>query len=203
MGFELQNFRLVEFLGEGGFGITYRALDTQLQRPVAIKEYFPREHVARRSEGIVEPIGNPRSVEIYEDGLDSFVGEARALARFDHPNIVRVHTYLTDLNTAYLVMEYVEGQTLHAWLHGRKRPIPERQLLNVFGPLLDGLYQLHLQKLIHRDVKPDNIYIRNDGRPVLLDFGATRQRVEGQTKSLTAIVTPGYAPFEQYSARGN
>lgn len=202
-GFELRNFRIEGFLGEGGFGITYRALDLDLQRVVAIKEYFPREHVGRHSTGRVEPVGNQESLAIYQHGLRGFVDEARSLARFDHPNIVRVHGYLEEMGTAYLIMEYVRGQTLSAWLQGKQPPIATNELLKIFNPILQGLYELHGQKLIHRDIKPANIYIAENGRPVLLDFGAARQWVEGQSKSLTAIVTPGYAPFEQYSVHGN
>jgi len=140
--------------------------------------------------------------ERYQWGLDRFIAEARTLAKFKHPAIVRVLSVFEDNNTAYMVMEYELGQSLQQVLDGRKT-LGEDDLIPIMAPLLDGLEMIHATGFIHRDVKPANIYIWEDGSPVLLDFGSARQALGGQTKSLTSIVSPGYAPFEQYYSNGD
>jgi len=182
-------------LGQGGFGITYLARDTNLDRPVAIKEYLPTDIATRRPDATIRPRTDELR-ERYRWGLDRFIKEARTLAQFDHPNIVRVHSVFEANNTAYMVMRFEAGENLSAVLEGRGT-LPEDELLRILLPVLDGLALVHAAGFVHRDIKPDNIHIRGDGTPVLLDFGSARASV-GKPHTLTILVAPGYAPFEQY-----
>jgi serine/threonine protein kinase len=192
-------YRIDKVLGAGGFGITYLAQDVNLQLPVAVKEYFPADLAVRNADRSVQLRSNDHTVQ-FNWGLERFIDEARALASFRHPNIVRVLRYFKDNGTAYIVMEYESGQPLKRWINEQPTLDLEAMLRIVF-PILDGLEAVHKVKFLHRDIKPDNIYIRADGTPVLLDFGAAR-RVTGQN-DLTNIVSPGFAPFEQYHSQGN
>jgi len=140
--------------------------------------------------------------ESYEWGLERFISEARTLAKFKHHNIVRVLSVFTENNTAYMVMEYEHGEPMDALLKNKKT-IEETKLKSILMPMLDGLEQIHKEGFIHRDIKPPNIYIRTDGSPVLLDFGSARQSLGIQTKTLTTLVSPGYAPFEQYTSKSD
>ena len=129
--------------------------------------------------------------------------EARILARFQHPNIVRVHHFFEAHSTAYIAMDYVEGEDLSTYLT-RKRTLSEDELKGILYPLLSALEVIHQADFLHRDIKPGNIVLRDsDGAPVLLDFGAARQAIGAKSRSVTSIVTPGYAPIEQYSSRGH
>lgn len=196
-GYQLQEYRMDQVLGVGGFGITYLAWDTNLNMPVAIKEYMPNEYAVRQGETTVKP-KSTGDEESYQWGLDRFLQEAQTLARFRHPAIVPVLRFFEAHGTAYMVMEYQEGESLSELLD-RKGTLTEQELLGILMPLLGGLEEVHNAGVLHRDIKPGNIYIRADGSPVLLDFGAARQAVGQRSKSLTAIVTPGYAPYEQYT----
>jgi hypothetical protein len=197
--FRLHWYLLERVLGEGGFGITYLARDTNLDQAVAIKEYLPVEIAARRSDSSVRARTEDHQ-ERYRWGLDRFIKEARTLARFDHPNIVRVHSVFEFNGTAYMVMRLEEGETLEAMLE-RRRTLPEEEIVRVILPILDGLEMVHGAGFIHRDIKPDNILIRADGSPVLLDFGSARHAL-GRVRTVTILVAPGYAPFEQYYSTG-
>ncbi len=197
IGSMLMEYRLDNVLGVGGFGITYLAHDTLLQKDVAIKEYFPGAAVSRGKDQSVTLTG-PDLAEEYETGLERFLKEARTLAGFSHPNIVRVNRYFKANGTAYMVMDYVEGESLKAYLKGHPQP-PIDSLRALLGPLLDGMEKVHAAGFLHRDIKPDNIFVREGGDPVLIDFGSARASA-GQTRTLTTMVTPGYAPFEQYSS---
>jgi len=200
VGYELDGYHIESVLGSGGFGITYRAREIEIKRTVAIKEYLPAG-VAMRSGATasVRPISDG-DTDTYEYGLDRFRGEAETLVQFDHPNIVRVFRYFSANNTAYLVMQYVEGDSLDAILK-RDGTLPESEIREVLDPILAGLARVHAAGFLHRDIKPANIYIREDGSPVLLDFGAARLALGEKSMSLTAIVSGGYAPIEQYSSK--
>ncbi|MDO6460638.1 serine/threonine-protein kinase [Granulosicoccaceae sp. 1_MG-2023] len=194
-GTHIHNYRIIRLLGRGAFGLTYLAEESQLQRLVAIKEYLPAT-AASRDNTLTVSSQSPESEEFFRYGLSSFLQEARTLVQFDHPNIVRVLTYFQALGTAYLVMNYETGQNFNQWL--KENPGPsEADLLAIFLPINRGLQQVHEAGYIHRDIKADNIYIRGDGTPVLLDFGAARDIRGRQSGDLTRILTPGYAPFEQ------
>jgi len=186
-------------LGQGGFGITYLARDTNLDQPVAIKEYLPVEVATRRPDATVRARTDEQGGR-FQDGLGKFIREARTLARFDHPNVVRVHSVFEANSTAYMVMRFEEGETLAALLK-RRQALPEADLMRLLLPILDGLELVHDAGFIHRDIKPDNILIRSDGSSVLLDFGSARYTI-GQARTLTILVAPGYAPFEQYYSDG-
>jgi len=196
-GHMLDGYRIERTLGEGGFGVTYLAHDTNLDTGVAIKEYFPLRIAVRGSNYAVCP-ASERTSSTFNWGLDRFVKEARTLAKFTHPNIVRVKTVLQQNQTAYIVMELEHGQDLQTLLCKPGR-MDEETLLEIMGPLIDGLSEVHRHGFIHRDIKPENIHIRLDNTPVLLDFGSARQAVSSRTQSLTAVVTVGFAPLEQYN----
>ena len=198
-GFKLHWYQIESILGQGEFGITYLAEDTNLDQKVAIKEFLPTDLAVRTHDSSVVPMSDEHT-ETFGWGLRSFVTEAKTLAKFDHPNIVRVQAVFEENATAYMVMSYVEGQTLEDALKFR-RIDNEQQILDVLFPLLDGLEKVDDAGFIHRDIKPENIYIREDGTAVLLDFGSARQTVGAKTRTLTALVSPGYAPYEQYASK--
>ena len=168
----LHEYRIEQVLGAGGFGTTYLARDTHLDKQVAIKEYFPSDIAMRAAEGTVQPATTERESD-YKWGLDRFLQEARTLARFSHPNIVRVVRYFEANGTAYMVMDYERGEPLKTLL--QHRPYPSEDVLkNLLRPLLDGLALVHAAGFLHRDIKPENIVVRASGQPVLIDFGAAR-----------------------------
>jgi serine/threonine protein kinase len=198
-GYALHEYRIESVLGAGGFGLTYLATDGNLSLKVALKEYLPPEFAERREDSTVRPKSESTS-ESFQWGLQRFMEEARTLASFRHPNIVRVMRFFEANHTGYMVMEFVEGKPLPAWIVAR-RPLAQPMLLALATPLLDGLAVIHKSGFLHRDIKPANIYIRDDNSPVLLDFGSARQ-LRGDNQELTAVVSPGYAPLEQYHAHG-
>ena len=201
-GTRIQDFEFHRVLGQGGFGITYLGWNMALDIPVAIKEYLPSDLATREYDLSVVPQSSQAASD-FEWGLDRFIDEARILARFHHPNIVRVHHFFQAHSTAYIVMEYAEGETLSAFLE-RKGTLTETELKAILYPLLDGLEVVHRADFLHRDIKPGNIIIRDeDNSPVLLDFGSARQAIGTRSRSVTSIITPGYAPIEQYSSRGD
>ena len=201
-GARIAEFEVVRELGEGGFGITYLARDLQLHRSVAVKEYLPLDWGTRRVDGTI----GPRSRSVAEDyawGLERFLGEARTLARLNHPQIVRVYRVIPARGTAYLIMEYVEGRSLKDELRLVGK-FDEARVRSTLDGLTAGLIEVHSAGLLHRDIKPANVMLRaRDGSPVLIDFGSARQQVGERSRSMTAVLTPGYAPIEQYSSRGN
>ena len=201
VGARIEEFEIVRELGRGGFGITYLARDHALARLVAVKEYLPQDWGTRQRDGTIGPRSST-SVADYAWGLERFVDEARVLARLNHPGIVSVYRILEAAGTAYMAMEYVEGHSLADELR-LPGPLPERRVRKVLEGLAGGLAQVHAAGLLHRDIKPANVMLRaGDGSPVLIDFGAARQQMSRQSRSITAVLTPGYAPIEQYSARG-
>lgn len=195
----LGEYQLESVLGIGGFGITYLARDTHLEKQVAIKEYLPGDLAVRALDGSVVPVSTDHQHD-YQWGLDRFIQEARTLARFSHPHIVRVNRYFESNGTGYMVMDYEEGESLSQLLKRTPQP-PEAELRRILLPLLDGLAAVHAAKFLHRDIKPGNIFMRANGSPVLLDFGAARA-TGGGSHGMTAVLTPGFAPLEQYAVDG-
>ncbi len=200
-GTRIRDFEFHRVLGYGGFGITYLGWNIALDIPVAIKEYLPTDLATREQDLSVVP-QTSQAASDFQWGLERFLDEARTLARFQHPNIVRVHHFFEAHSTAYIAMDYVEGEDLSAYLT-RKGTLSEDELKGILYPLLNALEVVHQADFLHRDIKPGNIVLRDvDGSPVLLDFGAARQAIGAKSRSVTSIVTPGYAPIEQYSSRG-
>jgi serine/threonine protein kinase len=195
-GYSLQEYTIESTLGVGGFGLTYLATDTNLNLKVALKEYLPGDLARRDADQSIVPKSGDAE-ETFKWGLERFLDESRTLASFRHPNIVRVMRFFQANKSAYMVMEFVSGQPLSDWVRSR-RPVNETSVRDMVIPLLDGLGVVHKSGYLHRDIKPGNIFMREDGSPVLLDFGSARH-TGGE---LTAIVTPGYAPLEQYHTTG-
>ena len=196
------DYTVERVLGAGGFGITYLARESELNRLVTIKEYFPSDFAARK-DGL-EAV--PRSLESTPDytwGLERFVSEAQTLARFNHPHIVGVHRYFRANNTAYMVLHYEEGQSLKSWLKSLGRVPRQTDLDRIVAPLLDALEVIHDAEFLHRDIAPDNIIIRKDGQPVLIDFGSARGEIARHSKTISALVKPGYSPYEQYAEKNS
>ena len=200
VGFRLFEYRIDGILGQGGFGIAYAATDVNLNAKVVIKEYLPEDFAYRASDHTVSARAD-EDQDFYQSGLDAFLVEARTLATFRHPNIVRVARFFEANRTAYMVLEYERGQSLKAY-RKKHEHIPEATLVSLFAPLLDGLAVVHASGYLHRDIKPDNIYVRDsDGSLVLLDFGAARQTATEKAE-IGTVVTPGYGPIEQYAGGG-
>jgi len=197
----VDDFTIGKVLGAGGFGITYLAEETALARPVTIKEYFPADFAGRDENRHAVPRSQDSDGD-YQWGLDRFIEEAKILARFNHPNIVRVYRYFQANRTAYMVLHFEEGQSLKAWLKGLGRAPRQSELDRLLEPLLEALCVIHADDYLHRDIAPDNIIIRTDGSPVLIDFGSARGEMAGHSKTVSALVKPGYSPYEQYAENG-
>lgn len=196
------DFRIERVLGAGGFGITYLADELALARAVTIKEYFPSDFAARSNERDAAPRSQDCAGD-YAWGLDRFIEEAQTLAKFSHPNIVRVYRYFRANNTGYMVLHFEEGQSLKAWLKGLGRAPRQKELDRIVEPLLDALALIHNADFLHRDIAPDNIIIRPNGDPVLIDFGSARGEIAAHSKTVSALVKPGYSPYEQYAERSS
>jgi TPR repeat protein len=192
-------YRIRRVVGTGGFGITYEALDIHLAARVALKEYYPLDFGERDGSMSVRPKSQLQK-EPFEWGRSSFLKEARTLARFEHPSIVRVSRVFEANSTAYMVMSFEQGESFESWLRGLCRPPSQEELDAIIAPLLDAIALMHGQDILHRDIAPDNILIRSDGSPLLLDFGAARRAVAEMSRTLTGIVKAGYSPHEQYSS---
>ena len=200
-GYRLQDYRVDRVLGEGGFGVTYLATDVVLGKQLAIKEYLPFEFAVRGGDFSVTA-RSEASRDVFAWGLERFLDEARRLVPFqDHPNIVRVERFFEAHGTAYMVMAFQDGGSFDVLLR-REGPLDEARLRAILEPLLTGLEAVHRADLLHRDIKPDNIFIRGDGSPMLLDFGAARESLGQRSRSMTGIIAEGYSPLEQYSAEG-
>jgi WD40 repeat protein/tRNA A-37 threonylcarbamoyl transferase component Bud32 len=203
VGSQIAEYRVDAVLGHGGFGITYLAQDTTLNALVAVKEFLPHQ-IAIRDEksGNVLPKPARDAVRDYHWGLKNFVKEARALAQFKHPNIVRVLRFIEANGTAYMVMEYEKGESLSQHLKNLGARLDETGLLRIFIPILNGLHAVHEAQMLHLDIKPENIYLRSDGSPMLIDFGSARQAFAGTGHVQRVALTHGYAPLEQYPDKG-
>lgn len=209
LGSLLQGYKLLRVLGAGGFGITYLAFDANLDRKVAIKEFYPKNHVERK-DGIAVVLKSTANQDLIENGLDRFALEGQTLAQFKHPSIVGIiHSFRAN-GTAYLVMDYEVGVSLtqfikkhKSWFGGVK--FTNEEIFRFIRPLCAGLELIHAANIIHRDIKPDNIIIRANGSPVLLDFGAARRFMmrQGKESKLTIIATPANAPPEQFMEDGD
>ena len=195
-------YMLGRAIGHGGFGITYIAWDEKIQKKVAVKEYFPNAF-STRQEGITEvSFYNEKAERFFKEGMSKMLDEARKISRFsDNENIVDIYDYFEENNTAYIVMEYLEGEDLKKYLEKKGGKISPEHAVKIILPVLNALKDMHKEKLIHRDISPDNIYMCNNGKVKLLDFGAARLAVEDSEKSLSVMIKRGYAPKEQYISR--
>ena len=194
-------YRITRVVGSGGFGITYAALDINLGTTVALKEYYPFDFGDRDTTMSVRP-KSERHKKTFDWGRSNFLQEARTLARFEHTSIVRVTRVFETNSTAYMVMRFEEGESFEIWLRDLGRPPTQDELDRITAPLLDALQMMHAENFLHRDIAPDNIIVRGDGTPVLLDFGAARRAVAEMSRALTGVVKAGYSPHEQYSSDG-
>ncbi|HRD65465.1 MAG TPA: protein kinase [Candidatus Competibacter sp.] len=210
-GCMLDEYRIDTILGAGGFGVTYKAWDTLLETWVAIKEYFPVEWSFRDADGVTvhsntqggDVGGNDERLSDYLWGLERFLDEARVLARVQHPFVVRVKRYFRAHGTAYIVMDYEDGEPLNAILQDGET-LSEDEVRGLLEDVLPALQAVHEQGFLHRDIKPANLYVRaSDRRVILIDFGAARAAVGRHSKSVTSLVTPGYSPPEQYTTRND
>jgi serine/threonine protein kinase len=199
-GHRLPGYRVLSTLARGGFSFVYLAEDDN-KAQVAIKEYLPAGLSVRTGKAPT-PSVSERDTATFRYGLKYFFAEGRVLASVSHPNVVRVLNFFRANKTAYMVMRYERGVTLKQRLLDGGVPLPESWLRSTFAQLLNGLREVHARKILHLDIKPANIYLREDATPVLIDFGAARSAIAGSTRSLTAVLTPGYAPLEQYSGEG-
>ena len=196
------DYRIGRVLGAGGFGVTYLAEEIALGRKVTIKEYFPSDFAAR-GEGFDAVPRSENCRGDYQWGLDRFIEEAQTLARFDHPNICRVYRYFRANNTGYMVLHFEEGQSLKGWLKSLGRAPRQNELDGIVPAILDALELIHKSDFLHRDIAPDNIMIRKTGVPVLIDFGSARGEIAAHSKTVSALVKPGYSPYEQYAERSS
>lgn len=199
-GYQLQGYEIKKLLSAGGFSFVYIARDLENNTTVAIKEYLPNM-LALRKEGDQVRIPTNEAAAGFRFGLKCFFEEGRALANIEHKNIVRVQNFFRANDTVYMVMRYERGKSLQEYVLARDTPLPETMLRSVFGQLLNGLREVHAQKLLHLDIKPANIYIRLDGSPVLLDFGSARMALNEASNALPPSYTPGFASPEQYGDR--
>lgn len=197
-------YRVGKVLGRpGGFGITYLGWDIYLQQRVAIKEFLPPEMAARVPDAMNITVHSTEDRRSFDAGKDQFVREARIVAKLDHPNVVRVRAFFNANDTAYMVMDYYEGMTLDAYFSQVRQTLDLEVACRLSEMLLNGLAYVHERGVVHRDVKPHNIYLAAVGKPILLDFGAARKSAGLQHRSVSVVLTEGYAPLEQYQRNGS
>ena len=198
-GHQLEEYTIDRQLSLGGFSIVYLATDPE-GRQVAIKEYLPNS-LALRSKGEINPVITSEHLGAFRYGMKCFFEEGRALARLSHPNVIRVLNFFRANDTVYMVMEYEHGRTLQEFIQKHQGHISERFMRGVFTRMLNGLREVHSNKLLHLDLKPSNIYLRSDNTPVLIDFGAARQTLISDQPILKPMYTPGFASPEHYGTR--
>ena len=199
-GYRLKEYTIVRKIGGGGFSMVYLAKDAE-NTSVAIKEYLPGALVLRPEGSVLVQASSTGNQSIFRHGLKCFFEEGRALAGINHNNVVRVLNFFRANETVYMVMRFERGKTLQQHIQGNRGEIREGFMRRVFAQLLNGLREVHAHKLLHLDVKPSNIYIRLDGSPVLIDFGAARQTLTQDESRLQPMYTPGFAAPEQYHNR--
>ncbi len=197
VGTRIGEFEVHRLIGEGGFGIVYLCYDQALDRHVALKEYMPSSLATRQNETLAIVVKSKNHSETFEAGLKSFINEARLLAQFDHPSLLKVYRFWQANGTAYMTMPYYEGPTLKQALSALSGPPDESLLRSWLLPMLDALEEIHRANCYHRDIAPDNILLTASG-PLLLDFGAARRVIGDMTQALTVVLKPGFAPIEQY-----
>ena len=197
-GYRFNEFEIEQVIGEGGFGVVYSAWDHQLERRVAIKEYMPAS-MALRGDNLQLQLRSERFVAVFQAGMNSFIQEARILARFSHPGLLHVLRFWQDNDTAYMVTEYYSGDTLKNRLHKEPQLVSEAWIRSLLPPLLSALRTLHDNGYLHRDIALDNIQIQENMLPVLLDFGSACKEIGHLTDKTEIMLKPGYAPIEQYS----
>ena len=198
-GHPLEEYTIDRQLSLGGFSIVYLATDPE-GRQVAIKEYLPNS-LALRARGEIKPVITSDHLGAFRYGMKCFFEEGRALARLSHPNVIRVLNFFRANDTVYMVMEYEHGRTLQEFIQKHQGHISERFIRGVFTRMLNGLREVHSNKLLHLDLKPSNIYLRSDNTPVLIDFGAARQTLLNDQPMLKPMYTPGFASPEHYGSR--
>ena len=199
VGTQVAEFEITSLVGQGGFGIVYEAWDHTLERVVAIKEYMPSSLASRQDNGTVVPLSQ-RHQETFDLGMRSFINEARLLAQFDHPSLLKVYRFWQEKGTTYMVMPLYRGDTLKQALAQRQGDVDEAWLLSVMDGVTQALAVMHGAQCYHRDIAPDNILLlEGSGLPVVLDFGAARRVITDKTQAITVILKPGYAPIEQYA----
>lgn len=199
-GYQLHEYTILRKIGGGGFSIVYLGRD-QAGQPVAIKEYLPGALVLRTEGSLIVQANSDENNNIFRHGMKCFFEEGRALAKISHPNVVRVTNFFRANDTVYMVMQFERGKTLQQHIQANRGNIRESFIRRVFSQLLNGLREVHTHKLLHLDIKPSNIYIRLDGSPVLIDFGAVRQTLAQEESRLQPMYTPGFAAPEQYHNR--
>ncbi|MDQ6640322.1 MAG: serine/threonine protein kinase [Pseudomonadota bacterium] len=198
VGARVGEMQILRVIAVGGFGIVYLARDHSLDRDVALKEFMPSRLVGRK-DGERVTVRSVADARTFELSLKSFVNEAKLLAKFSHPAVVKVYRFWEANGTAYMAMPYLRGPTLKNVRRSMTDPPTETWLRSVIDPLLDALAMLHAEGFYHRDIAPDNVLLSGTGLPVLLDFGAARHLIGDRTQSLTAVLKPNYAPIEQYA----
>jgi len=197
-GYLLHQYRIAKTLGGGGFSIVYLAHDSQNDKPVVIKEYLPGKQATRRDGETVESL-SAESHATFNTGMKRFFDEAAALAKVNHPNIVRVVDFFRENNTVYMVMKYEDGKDLRFYIKRHDGRLSEKFIRTVFPPLLAGLRELHNRQILHLDIKPANVYLRPGGSPLLLDFGAAQSANAGERQQGPHTLTRGFAPIEQHT----
>ncbi len=199
VGSRLAEFEITRVVGQGGFGVVYEAWDHTLERVVAIKEYLPTSLSTRQQDGTVVPLSE-RHRETFDLGMRSFINEARLLAQFDHPSLLKVYRFWQERGTTYMVMPFYRGDTLRQALVSIPAGVDEAWLIRIMDGVTQALAVMHGANCYHRDIAPDNIILlEGSGRPVVLDFGAARRVITDKTQAITVILKPGYAPIEQYA----
>ncbi len=196
-GYRLQEYKIERVLGQGGFGITYLARDVNLQKQIVIKEFFPKEYSSRDGSTYSVLPDKNRDEDKYGYFLKKFINEARILASIEHPNIVKVTRFFEENNTGYFLMDYIQGESLKHYIN-RKGSLDESEILSIIIPILEGLKEVHAKDFLHRDIAPDNIYITQNGMPMLIDFGAAKNVVAKESKSIAGVFKAGYSSPEQY-----